>query len=225
MKFYLFILYLIFTGCSVYSHEVQVRLNISPPDLADSFVVWATNPELPLPIYFDKKSSLLDENKKQITQEWSCSLNKGSYDIIVRDKPTLIGELRFDGKKISVDSPELISLEFDLNYNEMIVVPKLDPDSFLQQGDPDSYAMTLQEISSGDRIGQFQHTGLISQDGVKHLSAKIFFIKKSKYSLTLTRINNSQSNSLISLTRWRGEIEVSDKLPKMVNVEFIEDEK
>ena len=85
--------------------------------------------------------------------------------------------------------------------------------------------MTLQEISSGDRIGQFQHTGLISQDGVKHLSAKFFFIKKSKYSLTLTRINNSQSNSLISLTRWRGEIEVSDKLPKMVNVEFIEDEK
>ena len=222
-----FMLGLIFCGtCLLRASDVQVRLKIAPYEVLERLehlVVCAEQSDQINPVIFELKSSIADKEKRQVTQIWNSSIREGVYDIIVRDEPNMMGVLRFAGKKVIVKSGEAASLDFDLIYNELVIIPKL-VDGSNPWKDGGSFTMSIQEIRFDDQFAQHQITPLHFDKASQKMAARFYFVGSTTYRCILRSAASAGEGHLESKELF-GEIRVSEPIPKVVEVFFTEKNK
>lgn len=218
-----FLITLIFCEvCCLHASEIQVRLKIAPYEVVERLehlAVCAEQSDQTPPVFFELKSSIVDEEKRQVTQIWRSSIRDGVYDILVRDEPNMMGVLRFAGKRITVKSGESVSLDFDLIYNEMIIIPKWVDGSDPRKGDG-SLTMILQENRSDHQFAQHQRSPLYFDKNHQMMVARFYFVRNAAYQCTLRSIE-STGDGLLKSEEWFGEITLPGAIPKMKEVVFV----
>lgn len=205
------------------SAEVQVQLRITQcevPWRLENLAVCAELADADRPVYFELKSSMVDVEKRQVTQVWGANLREGGYDVIVRDEPNMMGVLQFTGKKVIVASDDPVALNFELIYNELIVIPRMETGSSPVNGSS-SLTMNLRERLRDGSFAQYQRAPLFYDKKRHRMVARFYFIRNSTYECLLQSVSTT-TDGLPTNKEWVGEVKVLEPIPLAAEVVFKE---